>query len=157
LHGLRHEKESAKETIPGEQIGPGRRKTTISTLPATIVYVMDVADEVLQEYAEALNHFTGARREKALELVCKIILARSPAANPRVMAQSGCMSPATYYRWRQEGKMFLDQLDRIESQLGRIEHKLDHSMATNDIRAIQLFRALGEVDDEANLELDSET
>jgi hypothetical protein len=135
---------------------PGRPKTTISTLDATIVYVMDVAEEVLMEYAEALDHFTGAKREKALELVCKIILARSPAANPRVMAQAGRMSARTYYRWKKEGQMFLDQLDRIEKNQLRMENKIDHFIATTDLRSIQMFRAMGELDDEADLELDSE-
>jgi hypothetical protein len=153
---LRHEKESTGERMPGEQIGPGRPSKTIPTLDVTALYVMDVATEVLEEFRVALSHFTGERREAALEMICKIVLARAPSASPRVLAQSGAMSRATYYRWRKEGQVFLDQLDRIESQPTRIENKIDHSMTTNDIRAIQLFRAMGELKDDADLELDSE-
>lgn len=145
----------------GPQSGPAKDDDLDSR--ATIVYVTDVHQEVLQEYAEALEQFTGGEKQKALDMVWKITLARAPAANLGALARSRGKSRATYYRWRKEGQMFLGQLDRIESNQirmesnqARIENKLDHLMATNDIRAIQLFRAIGELDEEADVELDSE-
>jgi hypothetical protein len=50
--------------------------------------------------------------------------------------------------------MLLDQLDhlnRIEKNQLRMENKIDHYIATQDVRAIQVFRAMGELDDEADL------
>jgi hypothetical protein len=134
---------------------PGKPPTAIRTLDATSIYVMDIfARDVLPEYEYALSRCTTQEQfDKALVILTKVTLARAPAANPRVMEQSDA-ERKYLLPLEEEGQMFLGQLDhlnRIEKNQLRMENKIDHYIATQDVRAIQVFRAMGELDDGADL------
>jgi hypothetical protein len=123
LADLRHEKESANETIPGEQIGPGRpRKYNGGDLGQAQALVVGHANKALDDYPWALD-LEGEAFWSVADAFLNVTLAGAEKANPKLLAQWLPMSKSTIYNRRKKGKgesaMLLEQLDRIENMVQR--------------------------------------
>jgi hypothetical protein len=120
----------------------GRPKTTTPNLEVTKIYMVDVANEVAEEFEKILD-LEGADFMLALDVVTNILLARGKSANVRLLAEWLPFSKNTIYRRRKKGQrmeklfevMFSDRFDRIEASLQRIE-------SAQEGHAVEMFRRL---------------
>jgi hypothetical protein len=137
---LRHEKESAGETIPGEQIGPGRpRRYENDDLGQTQALVVGHASKWLDTYPWVVD-LEGAVFWMVADALVNVTLASAYTANPKVLAKWLPMGKSTIYNRRKKGNgesaMFLERLDEIHREQ-------QFRGALEDLRWSTLFEHLG--------------